>query len=48
MRWFIDWQMIHRKPKELGNLVTEGGFEKCKIICEPQKVHAVAVCQKTC
>ena len=48
MKWVIDWPMIYREPQELRKLVAECGFEKCKIICEPQKVHAVAICQKPC
>jgi len=48
LKWVINWEMIYRKPEELGRILTEGGFapENCKIICEPHKVQCVAVCQK--
>jgi len=48
MKWVINWPMIYRKPEELGRIVTEGGFdpESCKIVCEPLKLHALAICQK--
>lgn len=47
MKWIINWSMIYRKPKELGHIVTEGGFdaERLQIICEPLQLHAVAICQ---
>ncbi|MFH0906940.1 MAG: class I SAM-dependent methyltransferase family protein [bacterium] len=49
MKSVIDWSMIYRDPKELGLIVTKGGFnpKKIQILCEPLKLHAVAICQKT-
>ncbi|HFC76880.1 MAG TPA: class I SAM-dependent methyltransferase [Candidatus Moranbacteria bacterium] len=40
------WDMIYRNPEKLGTLIAAGGFnsDNVKIICEPFKIHAVAVC----
>ena len=48
LKWVINWQMIYRKPEELGRILVEGGFapENCQIIYEPHKVQCVAICQK--
>ena len=42
------WFMIYREPEEFGQLLLSGGFqeEKIKIILEPFRIHAIAVCQK--
>ncbi len=44
----IDWRMIYRHPKEIGEIIVEGGFdvEKCKILVEPHNVHAVIIAKK--
>lgn len=44
----IDWQAIYRTPQELAEIVTEAGFphKDVKIVCEPFKIHALAICQK--
>jgi SAM-dependent methyltransferase len=48
LKWVSDWAMIYRRPEELGGILIEGGFtpENCRIICEPHRVHAVAICRK--
>jgi SAM-dependent methyltransferase len=48
MKWVINWRMIYRTPKELGQIIAGGGFDpgNCQIICEPLQLHALAVCQK--
>lgn len=48
LEWVIDWPMIYRTPKELGDLIESGGFSlgNYKIICEPLRLHALAICQK--
>jgi len=48
LKWVIDWDMIYREPEGLGKIVIEGGFspEGCRIICEPCKIHSLAICQK--
>lgn len=42
------WFMIYREPGDFGSLVLAGGFpaEKVQIICEPFRIHAIAICQK--
>jgi SAM-dependent methyltransferase len=46
--WVLNWGMIYRKPEELADIIIKAGFlpEQCRIICEPHKIHAVAVCHK--
>lgn len=48
LHWILNWRMIYRKPEELAALVIEAGFapEHCRIICEPHRIHAVAICTK--
>jgi len=46
MKWVINWSMIYRRPKELWSVVTEGGFKRARMICEPLKLHMLAICQK--
>ncbi|MDO8436039.1 MAG: class I SAM-dependent methyltransferase family protein [bacterium] len=48
LRWVINWSMIYRKPKVLGDIITKAGFlaQDCRIFCEPLGIHAVAVCRK--
>jgi SAM-dependent methyltransferase len=44
----VDWDMIYRTPEELANLLVSGGFvaKDCRIICEPLKIHSIAVARK--
>lgn len=44
----VDWDMIYRTPEELGSLLVSGGFvsRDCRIICEPLKIHSIAVARK--
>lgn len=53
MKWVINWIMIYRKPKELLQILVRGGFNAdfggsgtVQIICEPHRLHAVAICEK--
>jgi len=48
LHWVVDWPMIYRSPEELLRVVTNGGFEPhaCRVVLEPHKIHAVAVCRK--
>lgn len=48
LKWVINWDMIYRQPKKLGEIVVEGGFdvEKCLIFVEPLYVHAVIIAKK--
>ncbi|MDD5652083.1 MAG: class I SAM-dependent methyltransferase family protein [Candidatus Moranbacteria bacterium] len=42
------WFMTYREPEELGELILKGGFssDRVKIICEPFRIHGIAVCRK--
>lgn len=44
----VDWDMIYRTPSELASLLISGGFaaKDCRIICEPLKIHSIAVARK--
>ena len=44
----VKWRMIYREPEDFIRILTEAGFpkEKLKIICEPLKIHMVAICKK--
>lgn len=48
LKWVINWSIIYRKPRELAEIITEGGFptEGCRIVCEPYGLHAVAICRR--
>lgn len=45
----VDWDMIYRKPDQLGELLIKGGFDRhsCRIILEPICIHAVAIAYKS-
>ena len=45
-RWVINWSMIYRTPAELAEVVTEAGFDDCRLVYEPLKVHGLAIAQK--
>lgn len=44
----INWPLIYRTPTEIGELLLESGFrnENIKVLIEPLKVYALAVCRK--
>ena len=44
----INWRMLYRKPEELRNIIVASGFtkENTRIVYEPLKIHAVAICRK--
>lgn len=43
----IDWPLIYREPEELASLLIEGdNFKKIRVIIEPVKIYAVALCEK--
>lgn len=44
----IRWQAIYRTPHELAKIMIDAGFpiEDIKIVYEPFKIHALAICQK--
>lgn len=46
--YVINWPMIYRSTQELAEILIKGGFDakNCKIICEPLKIHNLAICQK--
>ena len=48
MKWVINWSMIYREPRELGEILVAGGFnpKDLQIICEPLQLHAVAICKR--
>lgn len=46
--YIVNWSMIYRSPKELAEILIRGGFgtKNCQIICEPLKIHTLAICRK--
>lgn len=44
----VDWDMVYRTPDEIASLLVSGGFDasNCRIICEPIKIHSLAVARK--
>lgn len=43
----LDWSMIYRKEKEIGEIMTKSGFEKnFQIFHEPLRIHGVAIARK--
>jgi len=44
----MNWPMIYRFPKQLADVVVQGGFDpqKFEIIYEPLKIHGMAICRK--
>jgi len=44
----INWPMIYRKPKELAQILSLGGFSlnHCSFYQEPLKIHYIAECKK--
>jgi SAM-dependent methyltransferase len=47
IHWVVNWSMVYRPPKELAQIVIEGGFSNIsQIVYEPLKIHSLAICQK--
>ena len=48
LTWLLLWPMIYRSCRQLGELLTGGGFEKekTKLFYEPFEIHGVAVAVK--
>lgn len=47
VRWVLSWPMLYRTPLALAEVMVAGGFatEQVRIVVEPQKVHAIAICR---
>ncbi len=48
LRWLIAWPMRYRQPKDLGDIVSGGGFEAEDIVLylEPHRIHMVVGAMK--
>lgn len=46
LKWVVNWPMIYRTPTELAEVVTEAGFNDCRLIYEPLKIHGLVITQK--
>lgn len=47
MKWVINWSMIYRCPAELIGIVKEAGFDDCRLVAEPLKIHCLVVVHKS-
>ncbi len=46
LKWVINWSMIYRTPAELAEIVYEAGFNDCRLIYEPLRIHGLVITQK--
>lgn len=46
LKWVINWPMIYRTPAELAEIVSEAGFNDCRLVYEPLKIHGLVIVQK--
>lgn len=42
----LDWPMIYRDEREVGEIMSESGFENFRLLYEPLKIHGVAIARK--
>lgn len=42
----LDWPMIYRGEKEIGEIMAKSGFENFRLLYEPLKIHGVAIGKK--
>lgn len=42
----LNWQMVYRSEKEIGEIISKSGFENFRILFEPLKIHGVIIANK--
>ena len=46
LKWVINWSMIYRTPAELAEIVCKAGFNDCRLVYEPLKIHGLVITRK--